>query len=107
MREELLHYYERELEFIKQTGAEFALKYDKIARRLGMDSTGYTDPHVERLVEAFALLTGRIQHKLDDEFPEITEALLDVLYPHYLRPIPAMAIAQFMADPSQSATAGK
>jgi type VI secretion system protein ImpG len=60
---------------------------------------------VERLIEAFALLAGRVQHKLDDEFPEITEALLDVLYPHYLRPVPPMGIAQFQFDPSQSAAA--
>src|SRR5262249_32668325 len=61
------------------------------------------DPHVERLIEAFALLSGRVQHKLDDEFPEITEALLEALYPHYLRPVPPQAIAQFQLDPSQSA----
>lgn len=106
MRDELLPYYEQELEFIRDSGREFAAKYEKVARRLGMDSVPYSDPHVERLIEAFALLTGRIQHKLDDEFPEITESILDVLYPHYLRPIPSMAIAQFSADPSQSTVAG-
>jgi type VI secretion system protein ImpG len=61
------------------------------------------DPHAERLIEAFALLAGRIHHKLDDEFPEITEAVLDVLYPHYLRPIPSQAIVQFQLNPAQSA----
>src|SRR5262249_7054162 len=52
------------------------------------------DPHVARLIEAFAFLTARVRRKLDDDFPELTEALLNVLYPHYLTPIPSMAITQ-------------
>jgi type VI secretion system protein ImpG len=103
MREELLPYYERELKFIRQMAAEFADKYPKVAGRLQLDSEPCPDPHVERLIEAFALLAGRIHHKLDDEFPEITEALLDVLYPHYLRPVPPQTIVQFQLNPSQSA----
>ena len=104
MREELLPYYQRELEFIRQMAGEFAQKYPKVAGRLLLEpDKECEDPHVERLIEAFALLAGRVHHKLDDEFPEITEALLDVLYPHYLRPIPPMGIAQFQLDPSQSA----
>jgi type VI secretion system protein ImpG len=105
MREELLPYYERELTFIRQMAAEFADKYPKVAGRLMLEPDTCEDPHVERLIEAFALLCGRVHHKLDDEFPEITEALLDALYPHYLRPVPSQAIAQFQLDPSQSAAA--
>jgi len=105
MREELLPYYERELTFIRQMAAEFAEKYPKVAGRLMLDQDTCEDPHVERLIEAFALLCGRVHHKLDDEFPEITEALLDVMYPHYLRPVPSQAIAQFQLDASQSVAA--
>jgi type VI secretion system protein ImpG len=103
MREELLPYYERELKFIRQSAGEFAEKYPKVAGRLKLQPDTCEDPHVERLIEAFALLAGRIHHKLDDEFPEITESLLDVLYPHYLRPVPSLAIVQFQTKPSQSA----
>ena len=104
MRDELLPYYERELKFIRQMAGEFAQKYPKVAGRLLLEpDKECEDPHVERLIQAFALLAGRIHHKLDDEFPEITEALLDALYPHYLRPVPPMGIAQFQLDPSQSA----
>lgn len=105
MRDELLPYYERELRFIRQMAAEFADKYPKVARRLLLEPDQCADPHVERLLEGFAFLTGRVHHKLDDEFPEITESLLDVLYPHYLRPVPSQAIAQFQLDPSQSVPA--
>jgi type VI secretion system protein ImpG len=102
VREELLPYYERELTFIRQMAVEFAEKYPERAGRLLLGPNTCDDPHVERLIEAFALLCGRVHHKLDDEFPEITESLLEVLYPHYLRPVPSQAVAQFQFDPSQS-----
>src|SRR5205807_8302454 len=90
---------------IRQMTTEFAEKYPTRAGRLLLGPDTCDDPHVERLIEAFALLCGRVHHKLDDEFPEITESLLDVLYPHYLRPVPSQAIAQFRLDESQSAAA--
>ncbi|MGA2723887.1 MAG: type VI secretion system baseplate subunit TssF [Bryobacteraceae bacterium] len=101
MKEDLLPYYENELSFIRNLGKEFAADWGKIAERLALEPGKCEDPHVERLIEAFALLAGRIHHKIDDEFPEITESLLNILYPHYLRPIPSMSIAQFQVDPEQ------
>ncbi|MCS6873749.1 MAG: type VI secretion system baseplate subunit TssF [Pyrinomonadaceae bacterium] len=96
MRDELLGFYERELFFLRRMGAEFARRYPKIASRLLLDEEKTEDPHVERIIEAFAFLAARIQLKLADEFPEITESFLNVLYPHYLSPIPSMAIVQFV-----------
>jgi type VI secretion system protein ImpG len=101
MPDDLLIYYERELTFIQQMGAEFAAKYPKIASRLLLEADKSEDPHVERLLQAFAFLAARVHHKIDDEFPEITDALLDVLYPHYLAPVPSMSIVQFVLDPTQ------
>jgi type VI secretion system protein ImpG len=101
MRDQLLGYYERELGYLRQQGAEFAQKYPKIAGRLLLEPDKCEDPHVERMIEAFAFLAGRVHLKIDDEFPEITESLLNVLYPHYLAPIPSMAIAQFALDSQQ------
>jgi type VI secretion system protein ImpG len=57
------------------------------------------DPHVARLLEGVAFLGARVQHRLDDEFPELTDALLGVLYPHYLAPFPSCAIARFVCQP--------
>ena len=105
MRDELLGYYERELIFLRRMGAEFARKYPKVAARLLLDEEKIEDPHVERMIESFAFLTGRVSLKLDDQFPEITESFLNVLYPHYLAPIPSMAIAQFgFGSPSDKIT---
>jgi type VI secretion system protein ImpG len=102
MKEDLLPYYEHELSVFRNMGKEFAKSYSKIAQRLMLEPDKCDDPHVERLIEAFAFLAGRVHHKIDDEFPEITEALLGILYPHYLQPIPSMSIAQFKADPEQA-----
>lgn len=101
MRPELLTYYEGELRYLRQMGAEFAQKYPKIASRLQLEPDRCEDPHVERLLEAFAFLAARVHLKIDDEFPEITSALLGTLYPHYLRPVPSMSIAELVLDPEQ------
>ncbi len=106
MRDELLGYYERELIFLRRMGADFARKYPKIAARLLLEDEKVEDPHVERMIEAFAFLSGRVSLKLDDELPEITESFINVLYPHYLAPIPSMAIAQFsFGTPNDKLTA--
>jgi type VI secretion system protein ImpG len=101
MRDDLLLYYERELSFLRQMGAEFAARYPKVASRLVIEPDKCEDPHVERMLEAFAFLAARVHLKIDDEFPEITEAMLGILYPHYLRPIPSMSIAEFQVDYEQ------
>ncbi len=95
MDDTLLQYYERELTFIRELGAEFAKKYPKIAGRLLLEADKCEDPHTERLIEAFALLSGRIHHKIDDDFPEITESLFNIIYPHYISPIPSMTVVRF------------
>ncbi len=101
MSDELLPFYEKELVYIRQLGAEFSKEHPKIASRLGVNNDSIEDPHVSRLIESFAFLNARIQHKLDDDFPEISDALLGTLYPHYQRPIPSMSIVQFEADKEQ------
>jgi type VI secretion system protein ImpG len=99
MRDDLLGYYERELTFLRQLGAEFAEKYPKIASRLQLEADRCEDPHVERMIEAVAFLTSRVHRKIDDEFPELTESLLNVLYPNFLAPVPSLSIVQFLIDP--------
>jgi type VI secretion system protein ImpG len=95
MDDALLNYYEQELSYIRQMGAEFARKYPKIAGRLLLEHDISSDPHTERLIEAFAFISGRIHKKIDDDFPEITQSLFNVIYPHYNNPIPSLTIARF------------
>ncbi|MFK3739280.1 type VI secretion system baseplate subunit TssF [Massilia sp. TN1-12] len=93
--EQLLPYYERELAWLRRNLRDFAERYPKIAGRLLISGEVCEDPHIERMIESFALLNARISKRLDDDYPEFTEALFEVLYPHYLRPFPSCSIAHF------------
>ena len=94
----LLQYYNLELQHLRETGAEFAQQFPKIAARLGMHGLEVGDPYVERLLEGVAFLAARVQLKLDAEFPRFTQALLEIIYPHYLAPTPSMLVAQLQPD---------
>ena len=101
MRDDLLYHYERELTYLRRLGAEFGKKYPKVAARLQLEPGKCEDPHVERLLEGFAFLTARVQLRLEDDFSEVSEALLGVVNPNYVRPVPSMSIVQFELDPDQ------
>jgi type VI secretion system protein ImpG len=95
----LLEYYNVELQHLREMGGEFAAQFPKIAARLGMNGLEVADPYVERLIEGVAFLAARVQLKIQAEFPRFTQALLDIVYPHYLAPTPAMLVAQLQPDP--------
>lgn len=103
----LLAYYQKELSFLKQHGKLFANRFPKIARRLGIAEGESEDPHVSRLIESFALLTSRIHQRLDDDMPEVIDALLSTLAPQFLRPLPSVCIVTLSPDPLKSSLTGK
>lgn len=88
-------YFEEEMRYLHEAGKEFAQAHPGQARYLNVDSVADRDPYVERLFEGFAFLTGRIRERLDDELPQYTEGLFQLLYPHFLQPFPACSILQF------------
>ncbi|MDH3433865.1 MAG: type VI secretion system baseplate subunit TssF, partial [Gammaproteobacteria bacterium] len=94
----LLKYYNQELHHVREMGSEFAKEFPKIAGRLGMDGIECADPYVERLLEGFAFLAARVQLKVDAEFPNFTQHLFELIYPHYLAPTPSMTVVQFQPD---------
>ncbi len=91
----LLRCYEAELAIMRDMGSEFAAEFPKIAARLGLANTEVADPYVERLLEGFAFLTARVQLKMEAEFSTFTQSLLQMVYPHYLAPTPAMTVVRF------------
>ncbi len=107
MLDELLPYYERELGYLRKLSGEFAQRYPKIARRLQLEGEQCEDPHVERLIEAFSFLSARIHRKIDDEYPEIAESFLQILYPHYTQPFPSATIVHLEIDPIKPGIAGR
>jgi len=102
----LLDYYNRELQFVREMGAEFAESYPRIAARLGMDGLECADPYVERLLEGFAFLTARVQLKLDARHPDFTQHLMEMVYPHFLCPTPACAIVELSPDMKEGGVLG-
>ena len=88
----LNRFYRDELSFLRLQGREFADAHPQLTRFLSEQST---DPDVERLLEGFAFLTGKLREKVEDEFPELTHSLLNMLWPNYLRPVPSCTIMRF------------
>jgi len=101
MDPQLLEYYNRELRFMREMGAEFATEFPKIAGRLGLEGFDCADPYVERLLEGFAFMAARVQLKVDAEFPTFTQHLLEIVQPNFTAPTPAMVIAQFEPNPAE------
>lgn len=101
MESKLLEYYNRELAYLREIGAEFAGRYPKVAGRLGMQGIEVADPYIERLMEGFAFLTSRVQLKMDAEFPRFSQRILEMIAPNYLAPTPSIAIAELQPDSSR------
>lgn len=101
MDQRFLAYYNRELEYLRELGGEFAKQFPKIAGRLGLDEFVCTDPYVERLLEGFAFMAARVQLKIDAEFPRFTQSLMSVVLPHVLAPTPSMAVVQMLPNSKQ------
>jgi type VI secretion system protein ImpG len=102
----LLRYYNQELRYLRELGGEFAQEFPKIASRLGMEGLEVTDPYIERLLEGCAFLAARVQLKQDAEFPRFSHRLLELIYPNFLAPIPAMLVAQVNPVPDPNLLKG-
>ncbi|MEZ6130738.1 MAG: type VI secretion system baseplate subunit TssF [Planctomycetaceae bacterium] len=101
MSEALDTWYQKELDYFRQSASDFAERFPKIANRLSLSGKEIRDPHVERLIQAFAYLNARTRHKLDDSFPELADSMLGILYPHMLSPVPSVSIVRFGLNPAQ------
>lgn len=97
--EQMLDYYQQEMMYLQRAGERFSAQYPKIAQNLNISAAGSTDPHVQRLLESFAFLTGRLQKELDNRYIQFTNTLLGVLYPQFVAPFPSAAIASFRLSP--------
>ncbi len=108
MDRRLLELYNTELRHVRETAAEFARDYPKVAGRLALDrdaKEACPDPYVERLLEGFAFLAARVHLKLDAEFPRFIQGLIETVYPDYLCPMPSMAIVKFEPEETEGALA--
>ncbi|BBL88250.1 type VI secretion system protein ImpG [Vibrio rotiferianus] len=95
MSDSLLSYFEQELRFIRNEASQFAERHPGTARALGMRKDSIDDPQIARLIESVALMNGKLQQRLDESYPELTESLVNLLFPHYLRPVPSYSMLDF------------
>ena len=100
MADGFLQRYNEELRRCAAALRGLPMPFRRLPARLRMTAEVADDPHVERLIQSFAYSAARVRQKLDDEFPELTDGLLETLYPHYLAPIPSMSIVRF--SPSET-----
>jgi len=85
-------YYQEELKYLRDLGAEYARRHPETAPLL--DASAH-DPDVERLLQGFAFLTARLHERLDDQYCQVAEGFLSVLWPQVLRSVPSFAMVQF------------
>lgn len=102
MAKDILDYFERELTYLKQEGAQFAERYPGVAGHLRLSNNEVEDPHVSRLLEGVAYLNAGLQQRLDDDFCDLSDALLNQLYPHYQDPVPSFCVVEFTPNPEQN-----
>lgn len=95
MEDLTLRYYDAEMRYLREAAKEFAQTHPDRAAMLDLDKAGMPDPYVERLFEGFAFSMGRLREKIDDDLPELTEGLVSMLWPHYLRTIPSLSVVAF------------
>lgn len=86
-------YYQNEITFLRHIGQEFAHANPAVA---GLLSERGTDPDVERLLEGFAFLAARVRERIEEQLPEVVQGLTEILLPHYLRPLPACSVVEFL-----------
>ena len=104
----LIELFRGEIEYLRKAGADFGTRYPKIAGRLELSGQESSDPQIERLLESFAFLSARIQTRIEDQHAEIPAAMLEVLHPYLIDPIPPMGSVCFRAsDEKQPAPSGR
>lgn len=102
MMEDLtLRYFDAEMRYLRDAAREFAELHPDEARQMGLMMNGALDESVDRLFQGFAFLMGRIRQKLDDDYPELTEGVISLLGPHYLRPLPSMCVVEIAPEPDE------
>lgn len=102
----LLRAYNEELAYLREGAREFGEEHDEVASYLGLKTPNDPDPYVERLLEGVAYLSARIGLKLQDQFPEFTQQLLQAVQPDYLAPTPSMCVVEMVPQFGDDALAG-
>ncbi len=89
--DEIIQYFNEELNYLRNSGEVFSKKHPQLASKLRISNAESVDPFVGKIIESFAFLTARISQKLDDGYAEINDAILDTVLPHLTKPFPSFS----------------
>lgn len=86
--------YVSELEAMRTHGRDFAERFPEVAARLDIGPRQSRDAHVERVVESTAFLAARLRRMVAEDAAELPLAVLAVLAPTLVEPVPSLSILQ-------------
>ena len=92
----LIDFYEQEIRYFLEESHRFAKAHPEQARALNLEDVRDRDPYAERLIEAFAFLSGSIREHISDDFSELAQELLEAIWPHYAHPLPSPVIMEMI-----------
>ncbi|GGX99639.1 type VI secretion system baseplate subunit TssF [Massilia dura] len=102
--EKILPHYGRELTHLRHGISEFAYCFPDAAGMLKISGGESSDPGVQRVMHGTALLCAHLARKLEYGYVRLTNDLLGIQSPFYLRPIPSCSVVQIGAMAGSSVT---
>lgn len=102
-----LQHYERELDYMRRALEEFERLHAQKAKALGISAGRSNDPDLQRVADSFALLTARLNQRLDDTRPEISLDLLRMMCPGFLLGAPSYSVVQVDPDSIEAPVSAK
>ena len=92
------HYFDNELSYLNKLEQYVATEKPQLINQI---SEKVRDPDAARLLDGIAYLSGNLREQIDRQFPELTNSLVNMLWPAYARPFPSMTVMEYRTEPSQ------
>ena len=92
------HYFDNELSYLDKLELYVATEKPQLINQI---SEKVRDPDAARLLDGIAYLSGNLREQIDRQFPELTNSLVNMLWPAYARPFPSMTVMEYRTEPSQ------
>ncbi len=93
--DDLINAYLLEIDALRNRGRDLAAAHPEIAARLDIGPRASRDPDVERVVQSAAFLAARLRLMIETRSTEVPLALLSLLAPGLVEPVPSMALVDF------------
>ena len=92
------HYFDNELSYLDKLEQYVATEKPQLINQI---SERVRDPDAARLLDGIAYLSGNLREQIDRQFPELTNSLVNMLWPAYARPFPSMTAMEYRTESTQ------